>query len=213
MIDAQSAAGSMRRLRAPAVTEGDQGKPCGVWSSDIPHGAVRALYDRISGRTRWLQWSDAECRQGRRLCRPRCNRVSPPYALYPFLATFCSRTDASGKSRPYISIFSVRKVLQFCRGNVRNFRIFQIGKIVVHIWAYFPRGACVFSNDGGSHDTFSKTHSAKKINTKILALNFCFLFLLLFHLCPFLATFGPLLPLCGHPAPFRPFCALFCPLK
>lgn len=50
MIDAQSVAGSMRRLRAPAVTEGDQGKPCGVWSSDIPHGAVRALYDRISGR-------------------------------------------------------------------------------------------------------------------------------------------------------------------
>lgn len=166
MIDAQSAAGSMRRLRAPAVTEGDQGKPCGVWSSDIPHGAVRALYDRISGRTRWLQWSDAECRQGRRLCRPRCNRVSPPYALYPFLATFCSRTDASGKSRPYISIFSVRKVLQFCRGNVRNFRIFQIGKIVAHIWAYFPRGACVFSNDGGSHDTFSKTHSAKKSTQK-----------------------------------------------
>lgn len=156
----------MRRLRAPAVTEGDQGKPCGVWSSDIPHGAVRALYDRISGRTRWLQWSDAECRQGRRLCRPRCNRVSPPYALYPFLATFCSRTDASGKSRPYISIFSVRKVLQFCRGNVRNFRIFQIGKIVAHIWAYFPRGACVFSNDGGSHDTFSKTHSAKKSTQK-----------------------------------------------
>ncbi len=39
----------MHHGRAPAVTEGDQGKPYGGQFSTLPYGAVRTLHDRFSG--------------------------------------------------------------------------------------------------------------------------------------------------------------------
>ena len=72
------------------------------------------------------------------------SRVSPPYPVSPFSATFCRRTEASGGSGPYMGIFRI--IIRSKIGGPKTMRIivFIIPDFCPHIWACFCRSGGQF---------------------------------------------------------------------